>query len=133
MGVDEEEAIPPTESEKEDSLRRKLPADDGDSDNDEPPSRHERHDRSRSPLRDGGSREKRKDGTACRWNTRGFGFIKQDDGGEDLFVHVSEIKDGNCLEEGNKVTYEVIYDDTRQKYRAQNVSNLLFSCKLIFF
>ena len=31
-------------------------------------------------------------GTACRWNVRGFGFIKPDDGGEDLFCHVSSIK-----------------------------------------
>merc|ERR1719461_2296103 len=60
-------------------------------------------------------------GTACRWNERGFGFIKPDDGGEDLFCHVSAIKDGNCLQEGAQVTYEASYDDRKGKYRAENV------------
>lgn len=40
---------------------------------------------------------------------KGFGFIVPDDGGEDLFVHHSEIKtDGYAsLEEGQKVEFEV--------------------------
>ena len=42
-------------------------------------------------------------GQACRWNERGFGFIKPADGGEDLFCHVSSIEDGNCLREGDEV------------------------------
>lgn len=37
--------------------------------------------------------------------TKGFGFIEQEDG-EDLFVHKSEVKDGN-LQEGDSVEYEV--------------------------
>jgi CspA family cold shock protein len=42
-------------------------------------------------------------------SSKGFGFINPDDGGEDLFVHHSEIKtDGYAsLEEGQKVEYEV--------------------------
>lgn len=42
-------------------------------------------------------------------DTKGYGFIKQDDGGEDLFAHFSEIKaDGfRSLAEGQKVTFEV--------------------------
>ena len=41
--------------------------------------------------------------------SKGFGFINPDDGGEDLFVHHSEIKtDGYAsLDEGQKVEFEV--------------------------
>ena len=42
-------------------------------------------------------------------SSKGFGFINQDDGGDDLFVHHSEIKtDGYAsLDEGQKVEFEV--------------------------
>jgi len=40
-------------------------------------------------------------------DTKGFGFILQDDGGKDLFVHATEIQGDNTLTEGQKVEYEV--------------------------
>jgi CspA family cold shock protein len=42
-------------------------------------------------------------------SSKGFGFIAPDDGGDDLFVHHSEIKtDGYAsLDEGQSVQYEV--------------------------
>ncbi len=42
-------------------------------------------------------------------SSKGFGFICPDDGGEDLFVHYSEIKSEGyaTLDEGQKVEYEV--------------------------
>lgn len=42
-------------------------------------------------------------------DSKGFGFITPDDGGNDLFVHHSEIKtDGYAsLSDNQKVTYEV--------------------------
>ncbi len=41
--------------------------------------------------------------------SKGFGFISPDEGGDDLFVHHSEIKtDGYAsLDEGQKVEFEV--------------------------
>ena len=56
----------------------------------------------------GGGGSKR--GTACRWNDRGFGFITPDDGGDDLFCHCSAITDGDCLKEGARVEYSVVFD-----------------------
>lgn len=37
---------------------------------------------------------------------KGFGFITPDDGGQDLFVHVSEVQMGT-LTDGETVQYEV--------------------------
>jgi CspA family cold shock protein len=37
---------------------------------------------------------------------KGFGFITPDDGGKDLFVHVSEVQMGT-LSDGDSVEYEV--------------------------
>jgi len=41
--------------------------------------------------------------------SKGYGFISPEDGGEDLFVHHSEIKTSGyaTLDEGQKVEYEI--------------------------
>lgn len=38
-------------------------------------------------------------------NSKGFGFITPDDGGKDLFVHVSGLKED--IREADKVTFDV--------------------------
>ena len=58
--------------------------------------------RSRSRDRDAGAGKER--GVALRWNMeKGFGFIKPDTGGEDLFCHFSCVEGGNMLKEGTEV------------------------------
>jgi len=80
--------------------------------------------RSRSPARGGGGggRGGKATGIACRWNERGFGFIKPDDGGEDLFCHFSSIEDGKALAEGSKVEFVKVFDDRKGKDRAEQVT-----------
>lgn len=38
---------------------------------------------------------------------KGFGFITPDDGGNDVFVHITGVVDGNKLQDGDKVEYEM--------------------------
>lgn len=55
---------------------------------------------------------------------KGYGFISNDDGGEDVFVHFSSIvSDGyKTLQEGHKVTFDVETDPKNSsKLRATNV------------
>ena len=53
-----------------------------------------------------------KNGTVKWFNSeKGFGFIQQDNGGKDVFVHFRQVNRSGYgrvnLEEGQKVTYEV--------------------------
>jgi cold shock protein len=42
--------------------------------------------------------------------TKGFGFIEPEDGGADVFVHISAVERAgmSSLNEGQKITYEVM-------------------------
>ena len=64
-------------------------------------------------------------GTVKWFNSdKGFGFLTNDNGGEDVFVHVSAIvSDGfKTLEEGQKVTFDTEQDPKNsRKLRAVNV------------
>ena len=57
-------------------------------------------------------------------NKKGFGFIAQDEGGQDVFVHFSAIAgDGfKTLDEGDRVEFEVNQSDKGLK--ASNVTKL---------
>ncbi|HEY7299573.1 MAG TPA: cold-shock protein [Xanthobacteraceae bacterium] len=43
---------------------------------------------------------------------KGFGFIQPDDGGKDVFVHISAVERAGMsnLNEGQKISYEVVAD-----------------------
>jgi cold shock protein len=53
--------------------------------------------------------------------TKGFGFIQPDDGGKDVFVHITAVQAAglNGLDEGQKVSYEVVRE--RGKEAAANL------------
>lgn len=66
--------------------------------------------------------EGKKSGRVKAWiEDKGFGFILQDDGGEDLFVHRSAVTDGGSLVVGSTVLYEEVWNDRKQKNLAQHV------------
>jgi len=64
-----------------------------------------------------------KTGTCKFFNdAKGFGFIVQDDGGEDLFAHRNELADGQDLVDGDRVFFNESYDDRKGKSFAQNIT-----------
>ena len=61
-------------------------------------------------------------GTVKFFNTqKGFGFIRPNDGGADVFVHVSAVERAGMrgLVEGQKISYEIVVE--RGKSAASNL------------
>ena len=54
---------------------------------------------------------------------KGFGFIAPDDGGQDVFVHISAVERAGLsgLAEGQKISFEVKVDLKRGKSSAENL------------
>ena len=55
--------------------------------------------------------------------TKGFGFIAPDDGGKDVFVHISAVERAGIagLKEGQKIEFEVVADRRSGKSSAENL------------
>ncbi|MDT2021256.1 cold-shock protein [Methylocella sp. CPCC 101449] len=51
---------------------------------------------------------------------KGYGFIQPDDGGKDVFVHVSAVEQAGMrgLNEGQKLAYEIVTDGRSGKASA---------------
>lgn len=56
-------------------------------------------------------------------NQKGFGFIQQDSGGTDVFVHISAVERAGMgtLNEGQKVSFEIVADRRSGKSSAENL------------
>ena len=57
---------------------------------------------------------------------KGFGFIQPDDGGNDVFVHISAVERAGLreLREGQRVSFEVVTDRKTGKSAAENLKSL---------
>jgi cold shock protein len=55
--------------------------------------------------------------------TKGFGFIQPDDGSTDVFVHISAVERAGMrgLNDGQKITYELVKDRKSGKMSADNL------------
>jgi cold shock protein len=63
-------------------------------------------------------------GTVKWFNSqKGFGFIQPEDGGKDVFVHISAVERAglNTLNEGQKVSFDVVDDRRTGKSSADNL------------
>ncbi len=56
--------------------------------------------------------------------TKGYGFIKPDDGSQDIFVHISKLEEKGIrgLDEGQKVSYDI--EENRGRMAAGNLELL---------
>ncbi|HAQ33781.1 MAG: cold-shock protein [Maricaulis sp.] len=63
-------------------------------------------------------------GTVKFFNTtKGFGFIQPDDGSTDVFVHATAVERAGMasLEEGQKISFDVVKDKRSGKNAADNL------------
>lgn len=54
---------------------------------------------------------------------KGYGFIQPDDGGKDVFVHISAVQSSGLshLQEGQKISFELVADRRTGKSSAGNL------------
>lgn len=56
-------------------------------------------------------------------STKGFGFIQPDNGGADVFVHISAVERAglHSIAEGQKLSFDVVKDNRSGKSAAENL------------
>jgi CspA family cold shock protein len=59
-------------------------------------------------------------------NQKGFGFIQPDDGGKDVFVHISAVERAglSTLNEGQKLSFEVVANRKTGKTGKSSAENI---------
>ena len=66
-------------------------------------------------------------GTAKWFNgQKGFGFIEQENGDKDVFVHISAVERAgmSSLNEGQKVAFDIVADSRSGKSAAENLRTI---------
>jgi len=53
--------------------------------------------------------------------TKGYGFVKPDDGGADIFIHISAVQEAGLkgLDEGQRISYDA--EDNKGRKAAGNI------------
>jgi CspA family cold shock protein len=90
------------------------------------------HNRSKRPIRanfyTSDSKEIVMPTGTVKWfnSTKGFGFIEPEQGGGDVFVHISAVERSglNGLNEGQKVSFEIVQDRRSGKNSAENLKSV---------
>ena len=62
---------------------------------------------------------------------KGFGFIKPADGGDDVFFHVSALREGDEITVGKAVTFEIGVDRWRHPHSPVLGAGSKIDCSLI--
>lgn len=59
-------------------------------------------------------------------DSKGFGFIENEAGGADVFVHISAVERSGMrsLQEGQKVSFDIEKDEQRGKENAANIKDV---------
>ena len=57
---------------------------------------------------------------------RGYGFIAPEDGGPDMFLHISALEAAglHSVSEGDRLSFDAVMDERKGKPNAQNVKQL---------
>jgi CspA family cold shock protein len=57
---------------------------------------------------------------------RGYGFIAPEDGGTDVFLHISAVEAAGLqrVSEGDRLSFDLVMDQRKGKTNAQNIKKL---------